>query len=147
VAASTASQRTAERYGVDPVTIGRIIEKQESDKSEVERHRVIEEINMWVKVEEANLEVEKAFLAALAPAEQIEKLTAKFRKTLEEWEYWYLKPESQARTFMLERLSKNIRVYNEAIDAKGHELVSGDSRYYRGSVEEEPSDSASERVN
>jgi hypothetical protein len=48
-----------------------------------------------------------------------------------------LEPDSDRKKKMLKRLDKNVKLLNEAIDAKGQGLIQGDNRLQLGAMDED----------
>jgi hypothetical protein len=101
---------------------------------EVDKYRQIKDVDFDMYRQEREIDVKGAIIASVAPIYAVELLTQQLQKALLDRENWEAMPDSTSKSKMLSRLNKNIKLLNEAIDAKGQELIQGINRTELGSV-------------
>jgi hypothetical protein len=127
-----ATQRRVSSLALDQVRI-----EEEKARTEIEKHAGMKEIDKEVYQFEKEIDVKGAIIARVAPVYEVNLLTDQLHKALSDREVLFLEPDSERKRKMLKRLNKNIKMLNEAIDAKGQGLIQGNSRPELGTGDED----------
>lgn len=114
-----------------------ILLMREQSNIKVDEYREIKEIDKNVYQFEKGIDVQGAIIASLEPIYQVNFLTQELNKILDRRELLLLEPDSDRKKKMLKRLDKNIKLLNEAIDAKGQGLIQGNERPKLGAMDED----------
>jgi len=129
------SEATAQR--VSPQAHDQIRTIQEQSRVKVDEHREMKEVDKQVYQFEKEIDVKGAIIARIAEHYEIEVLTEAFNRAVDTRQLLLLEPDSEARRQKLERLDKNIKDLDKAIDGKGQRLIQGDSRPKLGTGDED----------
>lgn len=126
-AAGTAVHESMADRKLDPMSFGQVRINEEAEKSKQDTYRANKAVDREEHKEHKELDVEGSITAKNIQAHEIEDLTKKYAQASKDWEHWNQQPDSPTRTRMLKRLGKNLKLLDEAIDARGEGLIQGNN--------------------